>query len=37
VGEHLEAKESSGGNIIYYGEPGSTEINSSSGGNVNGR
>ncbi len=31
----LEAKASSGGNIVYYGEPTSTEIDSSSGGNIN--
>jgi hypothetical protein len=34
VGERLEAKASSGGNIVYYGEPTSTEIDASSGGNV---
>lgn len=33
----LEAKASSGGNIHYYGEPSSTEIDASSGGNVNRR
>lgn len=32
--ERLEAKASSGGNIVYYGEPSSTEIDTSSGGNV---
>jgi hypothetical protein len=31
----LEAKASSGGNVNYYGEPTSKEIESSSGGNVN--
>ncbi len=34
VVERLEADASSGGNITYYGEPGSTEIESSSGGNI---
>lgn len=34
VVEKLEAKASSGGNIVYYGEPSSTEIDTSSGGNV---
>ncbi|HEY3372944.1 MAG TPA: head GIN domain-containing protein [Prolixibacteraceae bacterium] len=33
----LEARASSGGNIVYYGEPALTDIESSSGGNVNGR
>jgi hypothetical protein len=33
--EKLDAKASSGGNIVYYGEPSSTEINKSSGGNIN--
>ena len=37
VTEQLEAKASSGGNIVYYGQPASTEIESSSGGNVNSR
>jgi len=37
VVEHLEAKASSGGNIVYYGKPVSSEIKSSSGGNINGR
>ena len=37
VAERLEAKASTGGNIVYYGEPASTEIENSSGGNVNGR
>jgi len=35
VSERLEAKASSGGNVNYYGEPTSTEIEHSSGGNVN--
>jgi len=35
VVEELEARASSGGNIVYYGEPTSTEIGCSSGGNVN--
>jgi hypothetical protein len=30
----LDAQASSGGDIVYYGEPTSTEINSSSGGNI---
>lgn len=30
----LDAKASSGGNIIYYGNPGTTNIDKSSGGNV---
>lgn len=30
----LEASASSGGNIVYYGEPTSTDINTSSGGNI---
>lgn len=34
VVERLEAKASSGGNVTYYGEPSSTEIDTSSGGNV---
>jgi hypothetical protein len=34
VVEKLEAKASSGGNIAYYGEPASIEIDTSSGGNV---
>lgn len=32
--EQLDAKASSGGNVIYYGEPGSTNVDTSSGGNV---
>lgn len=34
VVEKLEANASSGGNVVYYGEPTSTDINSSSGGNI---
>lgn len=30
----LEADASSGGNIVYYGEPTSTDVNTSSGGNI---
>jgi len=30
----LDADASSGGNIVYYGEPTSTNVNSSSGGNI---
>ena len=37
VVDRLEAKASSGGNVFYYGEPSSTEIDASSGGNVNRR
>ena len=37
VSERLEAKASTGGSIVYYGEPASTEIENSTGGNVNGR
>lgn len=37
VAERLEADASSGGNIVYYGEPAQTEIERSSGGNVHGR
>lgn len=37
VSKRLEAKASSGGNIVYYGEPATTEIDCSSGGNVNRR
>lgn len=35
VVNQLEAKASSGGNIIYYGTPTSTKIEKSSGGNIN--
>jgi len=34
VNERLEAKASSGGNVAYYGEPKSTDVNTSSGGNI---
>jgi hypothetical protein len=34
VVEKLDADASSGGNIVYFGEPRSTDINSSSGGNI---
>jgi len=34
VVEKLDAHASSGGNIVYYGEPSSTEISNSSGGNI---
>lgn len=34
VSGKLEADASSGGNIVYYGEPTSTEINTSSGGGI---
>jgi len=34
VVEKLEAKASSGGNVVYLGEPSSIEINKSSGGNI---
>lgn len=37
VTDQLEAKASTGGNVVYYGEPTSTEINKSTGGNVDGR
>jgi hypothetical protein len=37
VAEQLEAEASSGGNVVYYGEPASTEIERSTGGNVNSR
>jgi len=30
----LEARASSGGNVVYYGEPSSIDINKSSGGNI---
>lgn len=32
--DKLEAKAYSGGNVVYYGEPSSTDIDTSSGGNV---
>lgn len=34
VKAELEADASSGGNVVYYGEPTSTNVNSSSGGNI---
>ncbi len=34
VNERLDAHASSGGNIVYYGEPRSTEVRTSSGGNI---
>jgi hypothetical protein len=34
VVDKLDAKASSGGNIVYYGEPKSTNVNTSSGGNI---
>lgn len=34
VVDKLDAKASGGGNIVYYGEPNSTNVNSSSGGNI---
>lgn len=34
VTEKLEGKASSGGNIFYYGNPGATDTESSSGGNI---
>jgi hypothetical protein len=37
VEKELTAKASSGGNVVYYGEPNSTNIDSSSGGSVNKR
>ncbi|MFY9153897.1 MAG: head GIN domain-containing protein [Prolixibacteraceae bacterium] len=33
----LEAHASSGGNVVYYGTPGSSEVKTSSGGNVHGK
>ncbi|HAQ20158.1 MAG TPA: DUF2807 domain-containing protein [Prolixibacteraceae bacterium] len=35
VVEKLQARATSGGNIVYYGEPSITDIDTSSGGNVN--
>ena len=32
--ERLEANASSGGNVVYYGDPGTTDVNTSSGGNI---
>lgn len=37
VSGKLDANASSGGNVVYYGTPGSSEVNSSSGGNVHGK
>lgn len=37
VSEQLEARASTGGNIVYYGEPSSTDIENSTGGNIHGR
>jgi hypothetical protein len=34
VNGRLEAKASSGGNVVYYGEPTETDVNTSSGGNI---
>mgnify|MGYP002344511878 CR=1 FL=1 len=34
VNERLDAHASSGGNVVYYGEPKSTEVSTSSGGNI---
>lgn len=34
VNGKLDAKASSGGNVVYYGEPTSTNVNTSSGGNI---
>lgn len=34
VNERLDAKASSGGNIVYFGEPKSTDVSTSSGGNI---
>lgn len=34
VSERLDAKASSGGNIVYFGEPKSTDVSTSSGGNI---
>jgi len=34
VNGRLEAQASSGGNIVYYGEPTETDVNTSSGGNI---
>jgi hypothetical protein len=34
VNERLNARASSGGNIVYYGEPKSTDVHTSSGGNI---
>lgn len=34
VNGRLDAKASSGGNVVYYGEPSETNVNTSSGGNI---
>jgi len=34
VNGRLEAHASSGGNVVYYGEPTETDVNTSSGGNI---
>ncbi len=34
VNGRLDAKASSGGNVVYYGEPKETDVNTSSGGNI---
>lgn len=34
VNGKLEANASSGGNIVYYGQPADTDVNTSSGGNI---
>ena len=34
VNERLDAHASSGGNVVYYGEPKTTDVSTSSGGNV---
>jgi len=34
VSGRLEAHASSGGNVVYYGEPTETDVNTSSGGNI---
>lgn len=34
VNEKLDARASSGGNVVYYGEPKSTDVSTSSGGNI---
>lgn len=37
VSGRLEAHASSGGNVVYYGTPASSEVKTSSGGNVHGK
>jgi Protein of unknown function (DUF2807). len=34
VNERLDARASSGGNVVYYGEPKTTDVSTSSGGNI---